>query len=121
MSKQPFEKFINQKPVGAKKREIIRQDKKKARAETRAIADEIRRKNAEKYQVVTKETRKTSEPASASRPIENFKKETRQKGKPANSFNSDRKDSGFKNTERYGKKSDEKFAGRSKRIQDFKN
>ena len=53
MSKKPFEKFIKNEPTGAKKKEIFRQEKKKAKAESRAIGEEIRRKNAEKYQAVT--------------------------------------------------------------------
>ena len=43
MSKKPFEKFIKNEPTGAKKKEIFRQEKKKAKAESRAVGEEIRR------------------------------------------------------------------------------
>ncbi len=54
MSKQPFEKFINVKPAGAKKKELIRQEKKKTKAELRAVDEELRQQNEQKYKAVTK-------------------------------------------------------------------
>ncbi len=57
MSKQPFEKFINPKVTGAKKKEVIKQEKKKAKAEVRADLEEERKRNEVKYGVVTKTTK----------------------------------------------------------------
>jgi 23S rRNA pseudouridine2605 synthase len=57
MSKKPFEKFINKTSTGAKKKEEIRQQKKKVKAEVRALEDEVRKKNADKYKVVTNKDR----------------------------------------------------------------
>ncbi|OIR08384.1 ribosomal large subunit pseudouridine synthase B [mine drainage metagenome] len=48
MSNKPFEKFIKPEFKGAKKKEAIRQDKRKAKAESRAIGEEIRKKQWEK-------------------------------------------------------------------------
>ncbi|MGI8950476.1 MAG: pseudouridine synthase [Chitinophagaceae bacterium] len=47
MSKQPFEKFINQKPAGAKKKELIRQEKKKAKAKYRAQKSDVKSRKQE--------------------------------------------------------------------------
>lgn len=52
MSKKPFEKFINPKLEGAKKKEAIRQQKRKLKEEARLRGEEFRRKEAEKYQAV---------------------------------------------------------------------
>ena len=71
MSKKPFDKFIKNEPTGAKKKEIFRQEKKKAKAESRAIGEEIRRKNAEKYQAVTGMSRSSKPKEDA--PIESNK------------------------------------------------
>lgn len=57
MSKQSFEKFINPKVSGAKKKESIRQDKKKVKAELRERDVDERKKNEAKYALVTKENR----------------------------------------------------------------
>lgn len=43
MSKKPFDKFINKKESGAKKKEKIRQEKKQLRAEKNAYFDELKR------------------------------------------------------------------------------
>lgn len=48
MSKKPFDKFINKPENGAKKKERIRQEKRKARAEKNAWFDEQKRLAAEK-------------------------------------------------------------------------
>jgi len=48
MSKKPFEKFINKEPKGAAKKEQYRQEKRKAKAEARAIGEEERRKKFQK-------------------------------------------------------------------------
>jgi len=52
MSKKPFEKFINPKLEGAKKKEAIRQQKRKLKEEARQRGEALRRKEAEKYQAV---------------------------------------------------------------------
>lgn len=57
MSKNAFDKFINPKVTGAKKKEVIKQEKKKAKAEVRAKADEERQRNEAKYGLVTKESK----------------------------------------------------------------
>lgn len=44
MSKQGFDKFINKTAKGAKKKEAIRQEKRKAKAEARSQGEEFRRK-----------------------------------------------------------------------------
>jgi 23S rRNA pseudouridine2605 synthase len=65
MSKQPFDKFINKKPVGAKKKEIIRQEKKKEKREIAKKSDEWRKINDDKFKVVTAAEKKAlnSKPA----------------------------------------------------------
>ncbi len=52
MSKKPFEKFINPKLEGAKKKEAIRQQKRKLKEEARLRGEAFRKKEAEKYQAV---------------------------------------------------------------------
>lgn len=52
MSKKPFEKFINPVLKGAKKKEAVRQAKRKQKEEARQRGEEFRRKEAEKYQAV---------------------------------------------------------------------
>ncbi len=49
-----FEKFINPKITGAKKKEAIRQEKKKVKTELRSKEDIERKQNEAKYGVVTK-------------------------------------------------------------------
>ncbi|MBX2930766.1 MAG: rRNA pseudouridine synthase [Chitinophagaceae bacterium] len=44
MSKKAFEKFINKEPKGAAKKEQFRQEKRKAKAELKAIGEEMRKK-----------------------------------------------------------------------------
>lgn len=56
-----FEKFINPKISGAKKKEAIRQEKKKVKAELRSKEDWERKQNETKYGLVTKES-KNQEP-----------------------------------------------------------
>ena len=56
-----FEKFINPKISGAKKKEAIKQEKKKVKAELRGKEDIERKQNEAKYGVVTKES-KSQEP-----------------------------------------------------------
>lgn len=52
MSKTPFQKFINPDIKGAKKKEAIRQAKRKQKEEARLRGEEYRRIEAEKYQAV---------------------------------------------------------------------
>lgn len=47
MNKNPFDKFVNKADSGAKKKERIRQEKKKARAEKNAWFDEKKKREAE--------------------------------------------------------------------------
>jgi 23S rRNA pseudouridine2605 synthase len=65
MSKQPFDKFINKKPVGAKKKEIICQEKKKEKREIAKKGEEWRKINDDKFRVVTAAEKKAvgSKPA----------------------------------------------------------
>ncbi|QEC67305.1 pseudouridine synthase [Panacibacter ginsenosidivorans] len=53
MAKNAFEKFINQAPKGAKKKEALRQEKRKIKQELKKKGEEERRLNAEKYRLVT--------------------------------------------------------------------
>ncbi len=55
MKKSSFEKFINPKVGGAKKKEALRQEKKKVKAELRQQGDAERKQNEAKYGLVTKE------------------------------------------------------------------
>ena len=57
MSKQSFEKFINPKIGGAKKKEAIRQEKKQVKSELREKDVEERKRNEAKYGLVTKESK----------------------------------------------------------------
>ena len=57
MGKEAFEKFMHKQPSGAKKKEQVRQEKKKIKAASRALADELRKKNEEKFRQVTKDNR----------------------------------------------------------------
>ncbi|MGN6617664.1 MAG: pseudouridine synthase [Ilyomonas sp.] len=80
MSKKPFEKFIKKEPKGAKKKEAIRVEKKKAKEEARALGEELRKRNDEKYRLVTKENavkKKAAKPHSDE--ASSFKKHDRYK------------------------------------------
>jgi len=52
MSKKPFDKFIKNELKGAKKKEAIRQQKRKLKEEARLRGEEFRKKEAEKFQAV---------------------------------------------------------------------
>ncbi len=77
MSKAAFDKFINPKTTGAKKKEEIRQEKKKVKAELRTQAADERKRNESKYGVVTKESKSqiTPQPERINRE-ENFTRKT---------------------------------------------
>lgn len=63
MSKSAFDKFINPKTTGAKKKEEIRQEKKKVKGEQRERAADERKRNEAKYGLVTKESRAQASPS----------------------------------------------------------
>ncbi len=71
MSK-PFEKFINKEPKGAKKKEAIRQEKRKYKAEARAAGEAMRQQKWEKKQGIVSDVNKyevnKGKPGAASRP-----------------------------------------------------
>ncbi|MDI9364907.1 MAG: pseudouridine synthase [Flavobacterium sp.] len=48
MAKHVFDKFINNEPKGAKKKEMVKVEKRKAKAEAKAIGDQKRREKWEK-------------------------------------------------------------------------
>jgi len=53
MSNSGFKKFINPEPKGAKKKEAIRQEKRKIKAELRAAGEEARRRKWEQQRGIT--------------------------------------------------------------------
>ncbi len=56
MSKKGFDKFINKEPKGSAKKEAIRQDKRKAKKEARALGEAMRQKKWDKkHGIVTDE------------------------------------------------------------------
>ncbi len=50
-----FDKFIHKEIKGAKKKEALKQEKRAAKAERRSIGEEARKRNNDKYRVVTKD------------------------------------------------------------------
>ncbi len=58
MANKPFEKFINKEPKGAKKKEAIRQEKRKTKAEARALCEEMRRLKWEKQRGIVSDKEK---------------------------------------------------------------
>jgi 23S rRNA pseudouridine2605 synthase len=64
MAKKAFDKFINKPVSGAKKKEIIRQDKKKIKAEERAEqkakSEQINKHNEGKYGLITADVKKAA-------------------------------------------------------------
>ncbi len=125
MGKQSFEKFINPKVTGAKKKEAIRQEKKKVKAELREKDADERKRNADKYGLVTKENKReatslklqvksnrtqaaSDEPRAASHKLHSTSKTARTiNPKP-------KQEGGFRKEKTFGKKSNEEaFAKRS--------
>ena len=118
MGKQSFEKFINPKVTGAKKKEVIRQEKKKVKAELREKDTDERKRNETKYGLVTKEIKLKSasdkpqaisgEPRAASyKPQAAGDKVRTIRSKP-------KEEDGFRKEKTFGKKSSEEtFAKRS--------
>ena len=79
MSKKGFDKFINKEPKGAAKKEGFRQEKRRAKADSRAAGEEARRKKLDKQRGIVREEDK--------KPVRNerFKKpfgEDKKRGKP---------------------------------------
>lgn len=85
MSKKAFEKFINKKPTGAKLKESIKVEKRKAKAET---SEAMRKARAEKFQRLGKQAaeQKFGAPLPEASKESNFKKfkSNTNPGKPAN-------------------------------------
>lgn len=81
MAKSAFEKFINQAPKGAKKKETFRQEKRKIKQELKQRGEEERKRNEEKYRLITPATAKNN-PAQTRTNIE-----TPQPKKPTRPFN----------------------------------
>jgi 23S rRNA pseudouridine2605 synthase len=73
MSQQGFQKFYKQESTGAKKKEEIRQAKRKHKAEARAAGEEARRKRYEAQTGRTYQT-KTEKPATTGKPRNKFDK-----------------------------------------------
>lgn len=59
MSRKAFDKFINKEPKGAAKKEMIRVEKRRAKADARALGEELRKKKYEKkHGIVSEEATK---------------------------------------------------------------
>src|SRR3954454_1382701 len=58
MAKHAFEKFMNKELSGAKKKEAFKQEKKKLKKELRGKGEEERKRNEEKYRLVTSKDKK---------------------------------------------------------------
>src|SRR3954471_213281 len=58
MAKHAFEKFMNKELSGAKKKEAFKQEKKKIKKELRAKGEEERKRNEDKYRLVTSKDKK---------------------------------------------------------------
>ncbi len=93
MSKKPFEKFITKKPVGAKKKEIIRQEKKREKQEQRAFGEEIKKRNEDKFRIVTRNDIRNN-------PAEN-KQQTNHNRDKRNNFSSRNNQSSLSHLPRY--------------------
>lgn len=91
MGKQAFEKFINNEPKGAKKKEAFRQEKKRLKAEAKAIGDQRRKEKWEKQRgILPDDTRNAAntgfrKPGAASAPVSRFAKGPEKKFKDAKS------------------------------------
>lgn len=60
MSNKAFDKFINKEPKGAALKEMMRVEKRKAKADARALGEELRRKKKEKQLGIVSEEPKAS-------------------------------------------------------------
>lgn len=70
MNSTPFDKFINKEPKGAKKKEAIRQEKRKTKAAARALGEELRKEKLDKKRgiISDKVANKDSQDSRTSRP-----------------------------------------------------
>ena len=59
MAKSAFDKFINKAPSGARKKEAIRQEKKKMKLELKKRGEEERRHNEERFGLITSSHQRT--------------------------------------------------------------
>lgn len=79
MAKNAFDKFINKGATGAKKKEAIRQEKRKIKLELKKKGEEERRLNEERYRMVTSKDIKSREqqkqPAESTSKAPVFKKQ----------------------------------------------
>lgn len=128
MSKNAFDKFIKSEPTGAKKKEMIRQEKRKIKQEARAAGDAARKRKweerngirseesrpaAKRYEVKKKtgnmpytseapRGNRTQKPAPASRKQEGFEKPQRADNatarKPSTAFSIQKKDAAKKSS-----------------------
>ncbi len=55
MAKHAFDKFMNNEPTGSKKKEMVRVEKRKAKAEAKAIGDQKRREKYDKQHGIVSE------------------------------------------------------------------
>ncbi len=57
MAKHAFDKFINNEPTGAKKKEMVRVEKRRAKAESKAVGDQKRKEKYEKQHGIVSEVK----------------------------------------------------------------
>ncbi len=100
-----FEKFINPKITGAKKKEAIRQEKKKVKTELRSKEDIERKQNEAKYGVVTKAS-KSQEPRFKAQDTRDNLQATSRKSQETSDK---RKDTRYKKREASDKRNDTAF------------
>ncbi len=62
MAKHAFDKFMNNEPKGAKKKEMVRVEKRKAKQEARAVGEQKRREKYEKLHGIVTEPKETTGP-----------------------------------------------------------
>jgi len=114
MANHPFERFIGNEPKGAKKKEAIKVEKRKAKKEAKAIGDQKRREKWEKLHGVAKqddiksgdfkrvETKKTfgkaSKEASSNKPVSS------KKNNKSTFSGNDKEEKPVQNSPRFGKR-----------------
>ncbi|CAN5406906.1 hypothetical protein BH10BAC2_BH10BAC2_43660 [soil metagenome] len=82
MAKSAFDKFIDKGPKGAKKKEAIRQEKRKIKQELKKKGEDERRLNEERYRVVTSKDVKKREEEKKQVPDSTFKAPAFKKQEP---------------------------------------
>lgn len=85
MAKNAFDKFINKGATGAKKKEAIRQEKRKIKLELKKKGEEERRLNEERYRMVTSKDVKKRAEEKKQVPDTTFKAPAYKKQEPATS------------------------------------